>query len=73
VTPTQAHSLLDAARSGVNVSSYAITQALRATGDLDPPRLFDRPPMASQVPPADPLDAWTLPALRGLDDTSEGV
>lgn len=35
MTRTEAHELLDAARAGVEVSMAAITDALRATGDMD--------------------------------------
>jgi hypothetical protein len=43
---TEAHALLDAARSGADISRSDITEALRATGDL----LVWRPKPAESMP-----------------------
>lgn len=60
MTRAEAHQLLDAARAGLEVSRHGITEALCATGDLDPGWRRPATLLPSQVLPADPPStlAW---------------
>jgi len=48
MTRTDAHTLLNAAKTGHPVTEWQITEALRATGDLE--TYTKRPPVAMNVP-----------------------
>lgn len=58
MTRTEAHALLNAAQSGMNVSKQRITQALIVTGDMDPPSFrfkTDLVPEAAPLPGDEPV------------------
>lgn len=61
MTRVEAHQLLDAARSGVEVSHAGITAALQATGDIAPLRLFDRHGKRVSLAAPRPLPSALLP------------